>query len=141
MRSRWPGLRDGVVAALDEMGIRKPTLIQSAAIPAILTSGQNVLLSATTGTGKTLAFMAPLVERLKADEEEGFIVPRPQRPRAIVLVPTRELAQQAYAVARRFACTAKLRVECVLGGTSQGKQRRALDGHVDILVSTPGRLR
>ena len=135
----WFGLRGDVVAALTELGIVRPTDIQSAAIPAIL-NRESVLLASGTGTGKTFAFLLPLVNALKMDEEVRGGGSRRHRPRGLVLLPTRELALQVLAAVKKLGHTAKIRATAVVGGTTQGVQRRALDSDVDIIVATPGRL-
>ncbi|RYY33722.1 DEAD/DEAH box helicase, partial [archaeon] len=100
----------------------------------------STVFTAATGTGKTLAYLVPLMQRLKLEEQELGIVARPQRPRAIILVPTRELAVQVLAVVKRMCHVVKLRAVGVVGGSKQGSQRRDLDTPVDIVVATPGRL-
>lgn len=105
--------------------------IQQAAIPDIL-DGRNVLGKAPTGSGKTLAFGLPLIQRLLGAAS------RPGAPRAIIVAPTRELAQQI--AGRLEPLTAGLRLICVVGGTPIARDKRRFASSVDIVVATPGRL-
>ena len=116
--------------------IRRPTPIQTQAIPTLL-KGRDLLGIAQTGTGKTAAFMLPSIDRLAAARR----VPRPASCRMLVLAPTRELASQiAESAARLWPASPRLSVTTAFGGVPIGKQRRALERGVDILVATPGRL-
>ncbi|NYI68059.1 DEAD/DEAH box helicase [Spelaeicoccus albus] len=108
--------------------------IQAATLPSTL-AGRDVLGRGKTGSGKTLAFALPLVARLS--ENPGR---RPNRPRGLVLAPTRELANQIAAVIEPLAEAARLKVTTIFGGVTQGRQVRALEGGVDIVVACPGRL-
>lgn len=137
--SFWPGLPDSLLSALGELGIHKPTDIQEAALPVIL-AGQSVTLSAATGTGKTLAYMLPVVACIKRDEDVASIATRPARPRALILAPTRELAAQILGIAKALCHHAKFRVVGILGGRKQSLARKALEGNVDVVVAAPGRL-
>lgn len=134
----WGGLTKATLAALLEMGVRKPTPTQAAYIPRVL-SGESLLLGAATGTGKTIAYLAPLLQRLKELEASG-VVTRRKRPRLLILAPTRELALQILGVVKAFSHVLKLRSVAVVGGAKQSSQRDALDSPVDVLVGTPGRL-
>jgi len=134
------GLRPELATGLREgLGIRGPNDLQQAAMPAAL-GRQNLVLGAQTGSGKTLAFMLPVLQSLKADEDAGAPRARPKRPRALVLVPTRELGLQVFGVAKALAHYAKVAVEVVHGGVPDAPQKRKLDRPVDVLVATPGRL-
>ena len=114
-----------------DLGFTDPTPIQSAAIPAIL-STRDVVASAMTGTGKTAAFLIPIIDRL---------MQRPARAtRVLVLAPTRELAAQIDGHFRELAAHTRLRSAAVVGGTAMGPQRQAFQRNVDVLVATPGRL-
>jgi superfamily II DNA/RNA helicase len=124
---------------LRELGFDRPTVTQAAFVPRIL-AGQSLVLGAATGTGKTVAYLAPLLQLLKRDELERGVITRRRRPRAIILAPTRELCSQILSVVKRFGHVLKLRSTGVLGGTKQAAQRAALDGEVDVVVATPGRL-
>jgi ATP-dependent RNA helicase RhlE len=118
-------------AALDAAGYRVPTPIQAGTIPAAL-AGRDVIGAAQTGTGKTAAFLIPLIERLQAAHAGGG------RGSALVLAPTRELAEQIHGWARRLG--GRLRTALVVGGVAYGPQLSALRGRAAIIVATPGRL-
>jgi len=124
------GLSKPVLAALQEAGISEPTTIQRRTIGLIL-DGNNLLASAETGSGKTAAFGLPIVECL---QEPG------DKPRALVLVPTRELALQVSTQFKLFSKNLKLKVVTLYGGAGMDQQLRSLRGNVDIIVATPGRL-
>ena len=130
------GLSDALLQAVDELDYRVPTPIQAAAIPAVL-QGRDVLASAQTGSGKTAAFALPLLQQLERAPRST-----PRRTRALVLVPTRELAAQVaeviHALARHLPQPIKL--ACVFGGVSINPQMMALRGGADVVVATPGRL-
>ena len=118
--------------AITNLGFAEPTPIQAGAIPDAL-KGRDVRASAQTGTGKTLAFMVPIVEKLIRH-------PAAHKPSALVLTPTRELAAQVITVAHDLIKHTRIRTALVLGGTSYGKQINALRAGPDIVVATPGRL-
>ncbi|MEO6887039.1 MAG: DEAD/DEAH box helicase [Jatrophihabitantaceae bacterium] len=127
------GLPAGLVNALSRGGIGSPFPIQAATIPDVLT-GRDLLGRAATGSGKTLAFGLPLIARL-----EGASA-RPRRPRALILVPTRELAMQVTDALTPLAQARELSVRLVAGGLPIQKQIQSLVKGVDILIATPGRL-
>ncbi len=114
------------------MDFEEPTPIQSATIPAAL-DGRDILGSAETGTGKTAAFLLPLLQKL-------INTPRTREPRALVLVPTRELALQVAEHAQTLSHNTGLRVATVYGGVGYGPQEQALHKGVDVVIATPGRL-
>jgi len=124
------GLSPEMLNALRQAGYRTPTPIQAAFIPEAL-EGKDVIGQAKTGTGKTAAFAIPLIEML---EERG------RGPQAIVLAPTRELAQQIVVEFDRLAASEEIAVCAVFGGQAIEKQLRALQRGVDIVVGTPGRV-
>lgn len=124
------GLSKPVLAALQEAGISEPTTIQRRTIGLIL-DGNNLLASAETGSGKTAAFGLPIVECLQEPSD---------KPRALVLVPTRELALQVSSQFKLFSKNLKLKVVTLYGGAGMDQQLRSLRGNVDIIVATPGRL-
>lgn len=131
------GLADELLRALADQGFEQPTAVQAAAIPAIL-SGADLWATAKTGSGKTAAFLLPLLQRLSGRTEA-------QRPRplsALVLEPTRELAAQTADVIQSLAAHFPVPVKvCVaVGGVSINQQMLALRGGADIVVATPGRL-
>ena len=123
------GLEGPLVDVVEKLGICVPTEIQAKAIPPALT-GCNVLATAETGSGKTAAFLLPIITRLG----------RPRALRALVLAPTRELALQIEVNAQSFSRAARLRTVAVVGGENAARQIRALKAGVDILIATPGRL-
>ncbi|MFA9412876.1 MAG: DEAD/DEAH box helicase, partial [Deltaproteobacteria bacterium] len=121
--------------ALGDKGYTQPTPIQSQAIPQLL-QGKDLLGVAQTGTGKTAAFALPLLQRL----EEQNSSPKPRRPRALVLAPTRELALQIHEELTSLGRYTKLRHAFIIGGVSQNPQIKGLALGLDVLVATPGRL-
>lgn len=127
------GLSAEVLRAIAETGYDTPTAIQEQAIPVALT-GLDVLGIAQTGTGKTAAFTLPLIERLAAGRS------RARMPRAIVLEPTRELADQVSEAFEKYAKYHKLNWALLIGGVSMADQVAKLDKGVDVLIATPGRL-
>src|SRR5215212_10708474 len=129
------GLSQPVLRALALKQYSAATPIQSRAIPALL-KGCDLLGVAQTGTGKTAAFMLPSIDRLAAAQR----VPRPASCRMLVLAPTRELASQIAESALSYSRFSRLSVTTAFGGVPIGKQRRALERGVDVLVATPGRL-
>ena len=122
-----------LITALAAQGITAPTPVQAAVIPDGL-AGHDVLGRAQTGSGKTLAFAIPVLARLAGHKS------RPGHPRAIMVVPTRELAQQLSRAITPLASSLKLRLATVYGGTPYDRQVRALKNRADIVVATPGRL-
>ena len=124
-----PRLQDGVRS----LGFTLPTPIQLATIPPAL-AGQDVLGSAETGTGKTAAYLLPLLHRLLANPV------RSHAPRALILVPTRELALQVAEHAEQLSQHTNLRVAAIFGGMAMSQQTNALRRGVDIVIATPGRL-
>jgi superfamily II DNA/RNA helicase len=131
--SVFTGLPAELIAALAAQGIVTPTPVQAAVIPDGL-AGHDVLGRAQTGSGKTLAFGIPVLARLAGERS------RPGHPRAVMVVPTRELAQQLSRALTPLASALKLRLATVYGGTPYDRQVRALKNRADIVVATPGRL-
>ncbi|MCB1253396.1 MAG: DEAD/DEAH box helicase, partial [Austwickia sp.] len=129
------GVPTALTAVLARAGITTPTPIQAATLPDSL-AGRDVLGRGRTGSGKTYAFVLPVLARLAAASAQA----RPGRPRALILVPTRELASQIEAALIPLARPLGLRSHCIYGGTNQNPQVRALRGGVDIVVACPGRL-
>jgi len=129
-RFRDFGLRDELLRALDEAGYDKPTPIQEKSIPDLL-EGHDLIGIAETGTGKTLAYLLPLFQRLRTGEST---------PQGLVVCPTRELAIQVAKEAEHFGRYLNVRTVLAYGGTSSGGQKRALAEGADLLVGTPGRL-
>ena len=123
-----------ILQALEEEGYTSPTPIQQQAIPVVL-RGRDLLASAQTGTGKTAAFSLPILQLLHLDATE-----KPRSIRALVLVPTRELASQLGDSLAAYGRYTDLRQSVVYGGVPYKVQTEALEAGVDILVATPGRL-
>jgi len=128
-------LSEPLLRAIAELSYEAPTPVQRAAIPAIL-EGRDLCASAQTGSGKTAAFVLPILERLSAAHRGSSYV------RALVLVPTRELALQIEDDARQLAryLPASLKICVAVGGVSINPQMMALRGGADLLLATPGRL-
>lgn len=129
------GVPTELVACLDATGITAPFPIQSATLPDSL-NGRDVLGRGRTGSGKTLAFCLPLVARIAQQQQRS----RPGAPRGLVLVPTRELANQVLATLTPLTQASGLRSTVIVGGVGQGNQVKALRSGIDVLVATPGRL-
>jgi len=125
------GIGSDLVQSLKEDGITEPFEVQIAAIPPAM-EGKDICCRAPTGSGKTLAFGLPLIERTPQADRK--------RPTALILTPTRELAEQIRNVLGPLASKYGMGVLSVYGGTSYGKQRSGLDRGVEILVACPGRL-
>ena len=127
-----------LLRAIAEEGYVEPTPIQSSAIPVVL-AGRDVLATAQTGTGKTAAFVLPILERLRGHANTSFS-PARHPVRALILTPTRELAVQDEQMARAYGRHVPLRSAVVYGGVAIDPQIRQLQAGVEILVATPGRL-
>jgi ATP-dependent RNA helicase RhlE len=127
------GLKPELLRAVSEKGYSTPSPIQSQAIPAVL-SGRDLIAGAQTGTGKTAAFVLPILQRLTESQQSG------RTPRALVLTPTRELAAQVAESARDYGKYVSLRTAVVFGGVGIGPQIHALRTGCDLLIATPGRL-
>ena len=125
------GLHPSLVRATQDLAYKEPTPVQAGAIPPGL-AGRDVIATAQTGTGKTAAFLLPVLHRL-IDLPRGVT-------RALVLSPTRELAEQIDAMCRDLAKHTKVQSTLIVGGRPMGPQERALRAGVDIVVATPGRL-
>ena len=129
------GLAPVLAQSAADLGWTTPTVVQAAAWPAVR-RGLDLLALAPTGSGKTAAFLLPLMQGLLA--EPGLQAERPKRLRVLVLVPTRELAQQIGRIARALAPQIKTAV--LVGGVSINPQMMALRGGAHLAVATPGRL-
>jgi ATP-dependent RNA helicase RhlE len=125
------GLRSSLLRAVEAAGFTEPRPIQVACIPSVL-AGRDVLGLAQTGTGKTAAFVLPMLERLLADRQPG--------PRALILAPTRELAMQIHAEVEMLARSTPIKAITVFGGVAAGPQIRGLRERPDIVIACPGRL-
>ncbi|TQN42012.1 superfamily II DNA/RNA helicase [Blastococcus colisei] len=129
------GVPAPLVEVLTGSGITAPFPIQVATLPDSL-SGRDVLGRGRTGSGKTLAFSLPLVARLAASDSRR----QPKRPRSLILVPTRELANQVAAVVDPMARALGMKTTTIFGGVGQNPQVQALAGGIDVLIACPGRL-
>ncbi len=127
------GLSAKVLSAIDSAGYKTPTPIQEQAIPHVL-ARRDVLGIAQTGTGKTAAFVLPMLTML----EQGRA--RARMPRTLILEPTRELAAQVVEHFEKYGKNHKLNVALIIGGVSFGDQDAKLTRGVDVLIATPGRL-
>jgi ATP-dependent RNA helicase RhlE len=130
------GLSDALLKAVADQGYTTPTPIQAKAIPPIL-AGKDVLAGAQTGTGKTAGFSLPLLQRLM---ENADLKLKPRKIRALVLVPTRELAAQVQESLVTYGKYLPLQTQVIIGGASINTQIRLLRHGCDIMVATPGRL-
>lgn len=129
------GLGEKLARALEENRYSAPSPIQAEAIPHLL-AGRDLWGCAQTGTGKTAAFALPILQAISDRPARR----EPKRPRALVLVPTRELASQVARSFETYGRHARASYAVVFGGVSAGRQIKALLGGVDVLVATPGRL-
>lgn len=129
------GLSQPLLRALSDENYVEATPIQSKVVPAML-AGHDILGTAQTGTGKTAAFVLPLLHRIHADAMR----PEPKGCSALILAPTRELANQIAESVRTYGRYTRPSVAIVIGGAKAGQQVRAMAKGVDILVATPGRL-
>jgi len=132
-------LLPGLQATLAELQLVTPTEIQRRALPALL-AGRSVVGVAETGSGKTLAYALPTLHALKSLELDGSRIEENGRPRAVVIVPTRELGEQVAKAIKPFTHTTRLRVRTVLGGTDIDVAKKNIAGPFEVLVATPGRV-
>ncbi len=128
------GLRAELLRAVEESGYREATPIQQQTIPLILT-GEDILAGAQTGTGKTAGFTLPLLDRIHATRSSG-----PRRLRALILVPTRELATQVSDSVRTYGRYMGFKSAAIFGGVSPKTQIAKIRRGLDIVIATPGRL-
>ena len=126
------GLTETTLPAIEKLGYPEPTPVQEQAIPLAL-AGRDVVAAAKTGTGKTAAFSLPIIERIGRAK-------RPGAPKALIVTPTRELAQQIDDACAALTKNSKHRVLTIVGGMPYKNQIEKLKRGVDILVATPGRL-
>lgn len=128
------GLSDVLTHTVAQLGYQTPTQIQTQAIPVIL-QGRDVIAAAQTGTGKTASFVLPILEKLRQGQTQ-----RKKRVRALILVPTRELAMQVAEKVDQYGKATGLKGLAVFGGVDEQTQKQRLIEGVDVLVATPGRL-
>ena len=129
------GLIDQITRTLESLSYNNPTAVQTQAIPAVL-AGRDVMAAAQTGTGKTAGFALPLLQRLTMDGAQAAS----NSARALILVPTRELAEQVHQSFKAYGAGLPLRTMVAYGGVSINPQMMRLRKGVDLLVATPGRL-
>ena len=132
------GLDPRLLAAVRAMGYQKPTPIQSKAIPLVM-AGRDVMGAAQTGTGKTAGFALPILHRLLPHANPSMS-PARHPVRALILAPTRELADQVAINVQQYAAQTPLRCAVVFGGVDMEPQTQALRAGVEVIVATPGRL-
>ncbi len=133
------GLLPSILKTLKAQKIFTPTEIQRNVVP-LLMSGQSVVGVSETGSGKTLTYALPILHLLKTLENEGVPVSDGAKPRALILVPSRDLGEQVSKVLKTFTHDTRLRVRPVLGGTTFEQSRRSIESAFEILLATPGRL-
>ena len=127
------GLSDQLLRAIDDSGYTEPTPIQRGAIPSVL-MGRDLVGIAQTGTGKTAAFVLPMIDILGHGRSRALM------PRSLILEPTRELAAQVSENFEKYGKYHKLSMALLIGGVQMGDQVKALEKGVDVLIATPGRL-
>ncbi len=132
------GLDPSILRAVTELGYREPTPIQAQAIPVVM-SGKDVMGAAQTGTGKTAGFALPIIHAL-LPMSSASTSPARHPVRALMIAPTRELADQIYENVKAYAKYTPLRCAAVFGGVDMKPQTLALRNGVEILIATPGRL-
>ncbi|MHC4214411.1 MAG: DEAD/DEAH box helicase, partial [Planctomycetota bacterium] len=133
------GLTDPLVQGILATGYTAPTEIQSQAIPAAI-SGRDIIGCAQTGTGKTAAFVLPILDRLSHERSSHKRTGRKREVRSLILTPTRELAVQIERAILGYGRFTNLKALAVYGGVSINKQIEELARGIDIVVATPGRL-
>ncbi len=129
------GLHRTILRALEKAGYLRPTPVQVAAIPKVMQGGDLISI-AQTGTGKTAAFVLPMLDRIARATEEGH----PRGTKALVLAPTRELTIQIMENIRSYGSGLPIRVAAIFGGVEEEAQIKAVGKGVDLIVATPGRL-
>nr|AAW78361.1 vasa RNA helicase [Tribolium castaneum] len=134
------GLRPHLLENVKKSGYTKPTAIQKYAIPVIL-SGRDLMSCAQTGSGKTAAFMLPIIHNLLSDKNPPNTENNCAQPVVVIMSPTRELAIQIADQGKKFAYNSTVKVAVIYGGTSTNHQRGRILGGCHILVATPGRLK
>ncbi|MDT8759954.1 DEAD/DEAH box helicase [Sphingomonas psychrotolerans] len=127
------GLSDDLLRAVTDAGYTEPTPIQRQAIPSVL-MGKDLIGIAQTGTGKTAAFVLPMIDILGEGRTRALM------PRSLILEPTRELAAQVAENFEKYGTNHKLSMALLIGGVQMGDQVKALEKGVDVLIATPGRL-
>ncbi len=129
------GLEAGILRAVEKAGYERPTPVQAAAIPKVM-QGHDLIAIAQTGTGKTAAFVLPILQRLSASNSQG----PPRGAMALILAPTRELAVQIMENIRDYGQYISIRVAAIYGGVEEEAQIKSIRKGVHCIVATPGRL-
>lgn len=129
------GLGKDILRAIQKAGYLRPTPVQAAAIPKVM-QGNDLIAIAQTGTGKTAAFVLPMLNRISLANQGG----QPRGTKALILVPTRELALQIMENIRNYGNGLPIRVAAIFGGVEEAAQIKAVNKGVDMIVATPGRL-
>jgi ATP-dependent RNA helicase RhlE len=129
------GLLPGILGAIQKAGYQRPTPVQAAAIPKVM-QGHDLIAIAQTGTGKTAAFVLPMLHRLVTARHQA----QTRRIKALILTPTRELAMQIMHNIRNYGQSLPVRTAAIVGGVDEDAQIRSLQKGVHIVVATPGRL-
>ncbi|MBT3980390.1 MAG: DEAD/DEAH box helicase [Bacteriovoracaceae bacterium] len=130
------GLNPKLLASIKEAGFKKASPIQELTLAPIL-SGKDIFAQAETGSGKTAAFVIPILEQILRDDKSGSI--EAHETRYAVLCPTRELAQQTFKVFQEFGKSLGVESCCVIGGESMSRQKELINQGVHVLIATPGR--
>ncbi len=133
------GLLDSLLRSLKDLKLNVPTEIQSKAIP-LLMEGKSIVGVSETGSGKTLAYGLPILHKLKTLENNGNAILEKSAPRAVIMVPTRELGEQVSKVFKTLTHGTRLRVRPALGGMAFEHARRNVADTFEILLATPGRI-
>ncbi len=128
------GLSDPILQNIEPLTWQQPTAVQESAVPALLT-GADCVAVANTGSGKTAAFLLPLLERLLREKK----APQAKKVRALILSPVRELAQQTARTAAQLGLGLDISMLCSVGGSRLAPQIAALKNGIDLWISTPGR--
>lgn len=128
------GLDKRLTASIEHLGFAQPTPIQNEAIPVAI-AGKDILASSQTGSGKTVAFLLPIMQRLL--RQKAF---SKRDPRALILAPTRELAFQVYQDFKKLTGSTNLKASLIVGGESFNEQAKVLRKEPDIIIGTPGRM-
>ena len=129
------GLGNEILRAIQKAGYVRPTPVQAAAIPKVM-QGNDVIAIAQTGTGKTAAFVLPMLHRISLANQQGQL----RGTKALILAPTRELALQIMENIRAYGNGLPIRVAAIFGGVEEEAQIKAVRKGVDMIVATPGRL-
>lgn len=136
------GLLKTICDSVTSLGIATPTPVQTLAIPSLLQSKSHHLIAAQTGTGKTMAYLLPLLHRIKTREAEaGQRLTRPNSPRALIIVPTRELSTQLALILTAFKHTVRFKTFSIHSGVTPKVLNKELNEGLDLLVGTPEHVR